>query len=313
MIRLLLPLRICLAMNRFLLWILFVGACFCSAAQEFAVLERGVDFVNYHVRVKAASRGASVLSLYWNYSDSSNYRCARVFIPSSIDCDKSGGALLKCVLGELREGEYIAGDEFRGSAAYVPGSAEVSAVLKYADCRGVLEIGSRGAEMSVPVEFDGSVGGSIGAGLEGRGEIVRNTLLNRYIEPEVVSQFGNEKELEEYIAASDDKREAVWEYMDRDFKNASVSYEPGVLASVSDGAGGYVLVAVEEGASPLLEKGRMYPTVFENNFDLRWHTADGPVIERESNATFELEDNVLRLSFPAEGATIRFRRRVLCR
>ena len=127
--------------------------------------------------------------------------------------------------------------------------------------------------------------------------------------PQTCAFFEDLTGLSEYIGSSKDPREGLWTYFDRnlDYKDCMLGGRY-LLACVSDGDGGYLLLYVdgaERGAriwSPLMIKGRLRPTAFAGHFDLTWTDAFGRTEPHaESSASFDLDDSLLTLDFPLYG------------
>ena len=149
--------------------------------------------------------------------------------------------------------------------------------------------------------------GGIGYRCDGSLAEINNRILFRSVPAREYSRMADLAELKEHISSSQDPFEGIWEYMDRE--NDPAKAVPGaayILATVSDGRGGYEIVNLSEPGMVL--KGRMKPTRFASNFDLRWRDRSGRDAGPECYAAYEIENLTLRFYFPLLGASMRFRR-----
>lgn len=118
------------------------------------------------------------------------------------------------------------------------------------------------------------------------------------------------------LAASTDRMEAEWQYLDRN--NDPRYARPGGdyrLATIADGLGGYHIVYLG-GASVLptdwaegMIKGHLAPTPFVDHYTLTWFDASGDPIDRETTADLSAEGSILALNFPLLRTMLRFSRR----
>ncbi len=117
------------------------------------------------------------------------------------------------------------------------------------------------------------------------------------------------------ITVSGDKREGTWQYLDRETDDSRArsggSYS---LAIVNNGTGYDLLYlggARVNGAEwkPLMLKGTLIPTPFENHYNLIWYDSTMTLVEDESYATFS-EEGILSLEFPLHKSRMRFYRNV---
>lgn len=114
---------------------------------------------------------------------------------------------------------------------------------------------------------------------------------------------------------SADSLEGIWEFQDRRMPDGKVLMGGTLrLATVRHGDGYRIIYLSGEKINPQnwktgMERGRLFPTVFFNHFDLRWITSDGASsLRQECWADFTLENNLLTLSFPLLKTELRFRR-----
>ena len=133
-------------------------------------------------------------------------------------------------------------------------------------------------------------------------------------EPEM-SPFASVADLQARLAASDDPREGLWRYLDRDMDPSRATFGAYYdLATVRRPDGAYDIICIgHRGAStapvlPLQIKGRLTPTIFIGNYDLAWIDASGLPVSDEANAQFTPDGSILALRFPLLGAQLRFSR-----
>lgn len=131
-----------------------------------------------------------------------------------------------------------------------------------------------------------------------------------------MARFAGVSDVLGYLAQSSDSTEGAWEYMDREMLDDGVvlgGYYR--LATVRNEEGGYDIILLDRVSKypslwhPLAIRGSLCPTIFPNNFDLKW--TDGrrlEVFSDETWAAIELGGTVLKLNFPLLKSTLRFRR-----
>lgn len=122
-----------------------------------------------------------------------------------------------------------------------------------------------------------------------------------------------------YLKNSDDPLEGYWQYLDRE--NDPQYARPGgryLLAVVRSAAGneleedtGYDIIYVSGAEtyrdrwSPMMLKGRLRPTIFQDHYDLHWIDSSFEPIERDIHANVT-DGSILSLSFPLLKTTLRF-------
>lgn len=151
-------------------------------------------------------------------------------------------------------------------------------------------------------------------------------------EPSFAAKLGarwNPEELNEYISSHNSSVEGLWEFLDRDnnMKLASpggkyglsvVKYDSSRSGDILDLVPDYedkmpayeilYMSGAEVNADewcPAMVKGLLYPTVFENHFDLVWFDAYMEPMAGEQWADF-VQGSILSLNFPLLRAQMRF-------
>lgn len=122
--------------------------------------------------------------------------------------------------------------------------------------------------------------------------------------------------LKERFAESTDPLEGFWQYLDRE--NDPQYARPGgryTLALVrNDGTETYDIIYVKGAETfaskwePMMRKGRLLATVFENHYDLEWIDATFEPLRRDIHASVGSGGAVLSLSFPLLKTVMRFSR-----
>lgn len=126
-----------------------------------------------------------------------------------------------------------------------------------------------------------------------------------------------------YLKTSEDPLEGYWQYLDRE--NDPQYARPGgryLLAVVRSDAGfdgsneleedtGYDIIYVSGAETyrdrwlPMMLKGRLRPTIFQDHYDLHWIDSSFEPIERDIHANVT-DASILSLSFPLLKTTLRF-------
>lgn len=108
-----------------------------------------------------------------------------------------------------------------------------------------------------------------------------------------------------------DEMEGLWTFFDRETDDYRARLGGRyTLACVADGVGGYLLLyldGAEVNAScwrPLMIKGRLTATQYENNYDLKWYDSVMNPMSSEDFAVFDGE-SLLTLNFPIHRSKIR--------
>lgn len=144
--------------------------------------------------------------------------------------------------------------------------------------------------------------------------IVSSFVCEKEINPALIlaSEYSYE-ELVEKIKRSTDPVESFWEYLDRE--NDTRYARPGgryLLATVKNEDNGAYDIIYISGAEiypdkwqPMMKKGRLTPTIFENHYDLQWLDSSFESIDRDIYANIT-DGAILSLSFPLLKTTLRF-------
>ena len=114
------------------------------------------------------------------------------------------------------------------------------------------------------------------------------------------------------LAASPDPIDGYWMYLDR-VNDPSYARLGGryTLALVSDGDRGYDIIYVDGARTladrwrPMMLKGRLRPTIFENHYTLEWIDSEFRTMTEDMHADIE-QGAILTLSFPLLKTTLRF-------
>ncbi len=118
--------------------------------------------------------------------------------------------------------------------------------------------------------------------------------------------------LRERLTNTLDAKEGIWRFFDRETDdNRARLGGRYTLACVSDGASGYLLLYCE-GAEvnssswvPLMIKGRLTATQYENNYDLVWYDSMMIPMSSEDFVYFNTESALMSLNFPIHKSKIR--------
>lgn len=247
---------------------------------------------SHHLRVEPARTSAASLAMAWG--DSCLFS---VEVPPLASADDIFGTDLTY--------RYSEGDSLLRSGTlrlHPKGTGALSVVLN-ANYRGAwVDVGSQGAELTVPVRFNRTRPDSVAILNPGNLRIVRNTITYDTIP---AARF-----------ISPDSCTALWRYLDRNndgrraypatyYRLGSRTLEDGAIALVILSEGDY------DGAAdwPVGRiKAILRPTGFKGHYDLEWLRADGRLAPPESYADLDEEQGILTLSFPLLDTTFRLAR-----
>lgn len=268
------------------------------------------DELTFHFRVAAAATATTEFEISWLAAGDT--AVARVKVSPYRQADEILG-------GEISYTVHC-GDSLHASGVVLSdyarnGDKGVSAVLKAKHAGASLSIGGSHADANVAVPFDferpQQIGYSAGTGVN----ILRKTLISEgYPEPEY-APFDGVEALMEYLGASSDPKESLWQYLDRDIciSKAALGGKY-ALATVAAGEGNYdiyYLDGAEKGKAlwgPLRLKGRLKGTIFRDHYDLEWLDSRGRPVKEDTHADFSGECTVLELKFPLQESSLRFRK-----
>lgn len=115
------------------------------------------------------------------------------------------------------------------------------------------------------------------------------------------SEFSDARALHDYLSASTDSLEGIWQWVDCETDAPAVTAGGRyTLATVADSSGGYDLVYVGGAKTgnwqPLDIKGHMSATPFINQFDVTWYDAEGRDTGEGIYATIDA-DGLMTLTF----------------
>lgn len=296
--------------------VLCLASAFTAAAaqpcENTVAIADAVESVDYHLRLKPHKTRTARCTLVWNASDSSAGRSIVFDIPPVVQCDSRLGFVSRYTV--FSGDSAIAAGEFTGMyAAAEPG---FSAVLRADGTGSSVSLGGKKSECLVPVPFDSGRPGLVGYTSDIALEELRNSLRYKSRPQTEFADCESVAALEAALEHSDDPREGVWHYLDRDLKEGKAflggEYTIALKATADGGYDIVYLYGARYGADswcPLMIKGRLRPTPFAGHYDLEWLDASGRALDRETSADFEIEGKVLRLNMPLYGGTLRFRRR----
>lgn len=108
--------------------------------------------------------------------------------------------------------------------------------------------------------------------------------------------------------------ETQWQYLDRDSDPRLISMGGNYTLATLTSPDGTIEIIYLSGAQrnsgkwhPLMLKGRLIPTAFENHYDLVWYDTSGTKLDLETSADI-IDGSILRLNMPLYGGSFRFRR-----
>ncbi|MDE6207100.1 MAG: hypothetical protein K2M55_04770 [Muribaculaceae bacterium] len=264
----------------------------------------------YHVRALPARRAATHINIYWNYTDSTDYRRTTFELPSSVQTDADTPVQVRWNTS-CRRGDT---DSIitTGKTWLHPGKGSdgaISMILRADEAGAVIELADTQVRGAIPAAFDRTHAGALAI------ESDRNTLLTthtimsgRLAVPERLE--GTADSLLSAVSVSEHPLAAVWTYLDRKTNPAVASIDLDYsFATVPQPDGSILLVLISHTlAHPAMTvKGILRPTQFRDHYDLEWITADGLRLDRDVSADLQVEGSVLTLNFPLFEATVRYR------
>lgn len=272
-----------------------------------SVFRNPVEMLKYHLRLRPDMKRDAVCELIWNLRDDS-CRVLRFVVPPIVSNDEMTGFESSWTLVDRKCGHDSILDTGTFRSRYAGGDGVgFSAVLNADGSGGTVCLGGDAVAETVAVGFDNMVPGGIGYWCSDSLGEIKNRIWFRSLPAPERSRFADKAAIKEYLSGSTDPCEGIWEFMDRE--NDPSKAVPGsayVLATVSDGKGGYEIVNMSDPGMFL--KGRMKATRFASNYDLTWRDRSGRDVGPECYAVFEIQNLTLRLYFPLLGASMRFRR-----
>lgn len=157
--------------------------------------------------------------------------------------------------------------------------------------------------------------GEVYVSVDGGGSCRRMQLSRLAPVAETRRHGGSLRDLLDRVSTSDDRNEGLWEYFgaESDVSKVTVGGRY-IVATVSDGAGGYDIVYVAGAESnsgpwePMTLKGHLRPTIFSGDYDLEWIDAVGNGVSGDTYARLSDDGSLLSAGFPSHGAMLKFRR-----
>lgn len=303
-----------------ILFLLAAEACWGAVpADTTEVTELGEPVLNlkYHVRMAVARNRPLVFSLLWNAAADGSARRADISADPVAEADASGLSRCRYAVYTIdSEGAETLETSGEGCFTYATeGTTCFSAVLSADESGANLALGSATPELTVPVDFDYEVPGSLGFARRKKDKVVNNLIISSHRPAVRIAQFADFQALRDYLEASEDTHEGLWEYLDRDVDRTKAMMGAEYrIATVADGAGGYDIIFLEGDAGgnaafrPMDIKGHLAATQFIEHYDLQWMAASGVVLAKDTSADMEQGQAILRLNFPLLKSTLRFRR-----
>lgn len=279
-----------------------------------------VSTLTYHVRLQASRNKPLAFDVFWNRTDSIHYRRARIEASPVAEADGTGRNVCTYTLIRRDGADEIVETTGEGLFTYATDRNNgFSAVLNVDSSGASLACGGASPEIDIDIEFDNETPGALGISRQRKTGVISNTIISKHRKPITRSAFETEEDIAAHIAASDDRLEALWSYLDRNTEpKHAVLADEYRIATVADGAGGYDIVLLEgpwqnRTVPPLHVKGKLLRTPFIDHFDLEWIDAHGNSLTHDTSADFELDGAVLKLNFPLLKSTVRFRRQTASR
>ncbi len=214
----------------------------------------------------------------------------------------------------------IAGDSLREISRYrVPMSADAESgflSLKVVADRvsARLYVGGSEQQFVASVPFDRN-GGQVAAVFSHPAKVRRLTAEAQYRPAPEYAPFASVVGLMEYLAASTDINEAVWDYLDRDVDSSLASVGGRYrLATVKSATcpGGYDIIylggADSDEWKPLRIRGRLLPSIFIDSYGLDWIDGTGRLFTGDQDAQITESHSILTLRWPLYRSQLRFSR-----
>lgn len=300
--------------NKFL--ILFLSLASLSFAQELTTMPQAIEWMRYHLRLKPSHTKSAQATLYWNWQDSANFRAATVDIPPQSNDDAMLGFSSNYTVFSRTNGRDSIMMSGRFDAKY-PSSANngMSIILHHSDGQSFLNFGTTKIAVGGSVVINTKNPGMIGYSSTIQLTELRNKVL--YLSGHALesSRFKSVDDLKDYLRASTDSIEGIWQYFDRITKpGESQLGGKYTLATVRRSQGVYDIIYLAgakynaKNWQPLDIKGVLRKTIFVRHFDLEWVDANLNLADDECSATYESGCNMLQIDLPLDQASLRFSR-----
>ncbi len=279
-------------------------ACAALAAAAAATASQPVGELVRHVRFEAPRTSTRTVALRWDDS-------------LRVEADIVGCGADDPLTGLEIPYRYYVGDslaaEGRAPLRYEGSPAALSLVLRVWRDGAAVDIGSRHAAATIPVDYD-RLAGDIPDYDNPHGlRVLRNTASVEALPALRTAPYVCVDSLIDAVKSSSDPVEGVWTYLDRENERATAV--PGgfyTLAALREADGSYSLVYLDGARhqsvlwAPLRVKGRLRPTRFADHYDLEWLDAEGRPVASENHASYDAEAGILALRFPLLNAVMRF-------
>ena len=263
------------------------------------------------VRFAPVERGFTTFTLYWCYADDANYCSAKVAIDNGKRLDDVYTPQASVTVEYMEHGALtvVADSKFDYDDSYV------TLKLVYDGYAARLYAGCNAQRDAIDVPFAGGFAGDVLMSIDKDVACQRITAEFETSAPAQRSRYASVAAVKALLARSTDPVEGMWLYLDRDVdqKSASIGGKY-TLATVKNDDGGYDILYIE-GADincaawqPLDVKGRLTPTPFQLNYDLRWTDANHVALDDDNNAQISDDGAILTLRFPVYKSQMRFRR-----
>ncbi|MCM1505007.1 MAG: hypothetical protein NC127_07410 [Muribaculum sp.] len=248
----------------------------------------------------------------WDYVDSANFKYAKITSKNSDFGDILDKRQVVITAGSVTGGKDVEAHSTTVSEDVGEVRQFNSVALEWRDGRLNLFFGAKTLNKVMSIVESRPVG-SEGRILSSSPVDVEFVVVESFADPakELASGWTLDK-LRDRLTATMDAKEGIWRFFDRetDDHRARLGGKY-ALACVSDGAGGYLLLycdGAEVNSSswiPLMIKGRLKATQYENNYDLIWYDSMMEPLSDEDFVYFNLESAMMTLNFPIHKSKIR--------
>lgn len=260
----------------------------------------------YHIQVDMDKHRSGVLEMFWNRTDSDNCYRAEVQVPSWIDLDPNHPTMLKTRVFRRRDGlDSLIAESTHAATA----PRNVGMRLKVHRGMTTLSVGGALGKEPVVVPVDLEHPAAFGASCSDFLKGTRHTLIYSFNAKPPVYQGLTYGQIIEKIKTSNDPNVGLWQHLDRDMPAKGVRLDHKyTLGMISDGEGGYLLIDMSTPGDRLPLKGRLTPTIFEQNYNLVWYPVHGPVQDDDCYADISMEGHVLTIHIPVLKTSFRLSR-----
>lgn len=272
-----------------------------------------VDRATVHVRLATDGDKPTKWGIIWNYTTPSNYTKATLTLPGDGRYSEAYSTEALVEVEMCRNGvvEQVCSRKITGEIDDAKGMNSLK--LVFDGGQAMLYAGATDQREVAVVPF-GSPGGVVAFFCDAPVRVQRLDVRSHAAVLPAMCVFSTIEELATHIKASADPMEGFWEYLDRnvDPEKASVGGRYILATVLRDDAYDIVYVKGAEVASaawcPMQLKGILRPTIFRDNYDMEWITADMHRIADDCDALLSDDKAILTLRFPVAGAQLRLRR-----